>query len=168
MQWLIDIIKEWIQAQGYALESWVLAKGYATEAWVAAQIFVLFSWVVDQHYLTTSFVDRGDPAAHDFIKTDFTRDGAWHELDLSGIVPAGAKAVSLALTIRSSTVMALCKFRTKGNANEINRSMAWTQVANIWVGNDLVVPLSSDRKIEYNIANIVWTFIKLNVKGWWL
>lgn len=37
MEWLIDIIKEWVVAQAYATEAWVLAKVYATEAWVLAK-----------------------------------------------------------------------------------------------------------------------------------
>ena len=54
MQWLIDIIKEWIIAQGY------LTKGY---------------------------VKRDDPVNADFAMGDFTKDGTWHDLDLSSIVP---------------------------------------------------------------------------------
>jgi len=39
------------------------------------------------------FEDRGDPAVYDYDKNDLTKDGAWHDLDLSGIVPENAKAV---------------------------------------------------------------------------
>ncbi|GAH71411.1 unnamed protein product, partial [marine sediment metagenome] len=41
----------------------------------------------------TGFVDRGDPAAYDYAKEDLTIDGAWHDMDLSGIVSEFAKAV---------------------------------------------------------------------------
>lgn len=146
MQWLIDIIKEWVQAQGYALESWVEAKGY----------------------LTTGFVDRGDPVDEDFDITDFTCDNTWRELDLSAIVPAGAKAVSLYFTTRCSVIQKYWSFRNADNVNLNNISRIRPQIANFFDAGDFTVPVSTNRKIHYNCSDgCVWT-VFLTVKGWWL
>jgi len=48
------------------------------------------------------FVDRGDPASVDFVYTDLTRDGAWHELDISAFIPAIARGVLIELDIESA------------------------------------------------------------------
>lgn len=134
MQWLIDIVKEWIQAQGY---------------------------------LTTSFVDRGDPATTDFSIGDFTKDGIWHVLNLSGIVPTDAKAVSLLLTVTNTTVAAFAYFRTAGNLNTRNLSQAITQVSGVGLGNDIVLPLDENLRVEYVFFPAGWLVINLTVKGWW-
>lgn len=134
MQWLIDLIKEWIIAQGY---------------------------------LTTSYVDRGDPAADDFTAIDFTRDGTWYTLDLSGIIPANVKAVSLSFITLSGLAGKRARFRTLGNANEFNISLVGIQVANMLIGHDLIIAPDADGKIEYKLDAGGWAIVTLNVKGWW-
>lgn len=113
------------------------------------------------------FVNRGDPAAHDFTLLDFTTDEAWYDLDLSSIVPASAKAVVFQLWMRGNTVNRYAQFRTKGNAFSINSSLLYTQIAAVYKAGDLIVPLNSDRIIQYKFKNIVWVTINLTVKGWW-
>lgn len=146
MQWLIDIIKEWVLAQGYATQAWVQAQGY----------------------LTTSFVDRGDPAIEDFNSGDITDDDAWHDMDLSGIVPAGAKAVAISVSMLAVQTGLAFYLRRKGNANAFNVAVGYTQVAYLAKGLDLVVPLDGDRFIQYNAANGNWLVLDVTVKGWWL
>lgn len=113
------------------------------------------------------FVDRGDPAAADFDKTDFTADATYRDLDLSGIVPEGAKAVVFLLYIDNALVGSPARFRTAGNANEVNTAQASTQVAGIPLVVDLVCPLSAARHIEYYFRAVVWINIFFTVKGWW-
>jgi len=48
------------------------------------------------------FVDRGDPAAVDFVYTDLITDGTWRELDLSAFIPATARGVLIELDIESA------------------------------------------------------------------
>lgn len=145
MQWLIDIVTEWIVAQGYALQSWVEAKGY----------------------LTTAFVNRGDPAVADLTDADLSTDGAWHTIDLSSIVPAGTKAVALFCLIFDDAAQSELSFRTNGNVNNSNLSSLYTQVANIINSADVVVPLDANRNIQYKAANVGWIAIEITVKGWW-
>lgn len=134
MQWLIDLIKEWVQAQGY---------------------------------LTTGFVDRGDPENADFEAGDFIKDSSWRNLDLSGIVPTTAKAVLFALDIIATTTHEKCRFRKKGNVFEKNMSSLFTQVAYISKAADMVCPIGTDGLLEYNIDAATWGAIRFTVKGWW-
>lgn len=146
MQWLIDIIKDWIVAQGYALQSWVQAQGY----------------------LTTSFIDRGDPAAVDFGTGDFTKDSTWRDLDLSGIIPAGAKAACATVSMLAVQTNLAFYLRKKGNSNAANVAVGYTQVGYITKGLDLIVALDADRKCQYNISAGTWMVVDFTVKGWWL
>ena len=135
MQWLIDIITDWITAQGY---------------------------------LTTSFVDRGDPADYDFIESDLTLDGNWHDMDLSGIVPDGAKAVSIRIDTITGTATAYSAFRKKGNTNESNSANALHPIANNANSTDLLCPISDARFIQYKFQSVPWFYIVISIKGWWL
>lgn len=117
----------------------------------------------------TYFVDRGDPSGGDFNAASYTKDGAFHDLDLSSIVPAGAKAVLMRIYFKSDTVGVQLIFRKKGNANTFNISSVFVQVANTFIGYDLVVPCSTARVIQYNVsASGTWANIDTVVGGWWL
>jgi len=135
MQWLIDIIKEWVQSQSY---------------------------------LSTSFVDRGDPATADFNNIDFTKDGNWRDLDLSGIIPTSAKAAAISVSMIAVQTGLAFYLRTKGNVNSSNVAVGYTQVAYLAKGLDLVVPLNSNRECQYNVAPGTWLVLDVTVKGWWL
>jgi len=134
IEWLIDIIKEWVGAQGF---------------------------------LQTGFVDRGDPAAYDFTSTAFTKDSAWHELDLSGIIPTNVKAVAVSIVVSNTTAGKLFRLRTNGNANTMNNAIINTQVALLFYGSDLIVAPDANRKIEYFATSAGWLTINFTVKGWW-
>lgn len=99
-------------------------------------------------YIMGKYADRGDPAVPDFTEADLIMDGAWHELDLSGIV-AAAGANHL-VHIRSwEDVMP--NIREVGNVNDLNIGAEW-------------VMMNADRKIEYK--NFGGNFTKLVVRGW--
>jgi hypothetical protein len=111
------------------------------------------------------FVDRGDPAASDYTALS---PGNWIALDLSGIVPAGAKSVVLRVGIGYTEAGKKIMFRKKGNVNAINISEITTQVANGSITQDVIVACDDNRMIEYklDIGTIIaeWVIIK----GWWL
>lgn len=111
--------------------------------------------------------DRGDPAAYDFTTVDFTTNGAWHDLDLSGVVPAGAKTVCLGMHIADNIPGVDFYLRKNGNANAVNQTWMEILVANAYVHADAIVQIDTDRKIEYWASNTTWSAIFLTVKGWW-
>lgn len=112
--------------------------------------------------------DRGDPAGNDFTKVDLTTDGNWHDLDLSSIVPEHAKAVLLYYRFRSNTVDSYVSFRENGNVNTFNKEQGRIPVAGTVQDRTGIVSLDTNRKIEYRIQNIVWDFIDIVIRGWWL
>jgi len=113
------------------------------------------------------FVDRGDPAAYDYDKTDLTIDGAWHDLDLSAIVPAKAKAVFLLGHVEGAAVDWAIIFRKNGNGNEIVHSGMETLRAGVERHRSSICAIDDDRIIEYKADNENWTSLNLVVKGWW-
>jgi len=135
MQWLINIVKEWVETEGY---------------------------------LTEAFVNRGDPADNDFSLPNFIADGNYHDLDLSGIVPAGATAVSLDCALLANAVSAQIFLRTDGNVEVANEAHANTHTAMSVAVADLLVPLTASRIIEYKLNDVTWFAVDLTVKGWWL
>lgn len=136
-------------------------------SWTAPQTF---STVTVTGELTTGygfFHDRGDPSSSDKTAANFTTDDTWRDLDLSSIVPAGTKTISLRLTVRDDAAGSLLAFRKNGNSNGINDGEIYTQVANVYNSADILVACDSNRVIEYKATNTTWTDIYLVVKGWW-
>lgn len=112
------------------------------------------------------FIDRGDPANVDWALEDFTADGAWHDLDLTSVVPAGASAVAFACVIFNTIEGKTIAFRTNGNSNSCNTSL----VSNVAVGvisQDIIIAPDANGVIEYNTTAGGWLSLNLSVKGWW-
>lgn len=117
--------------------------------------------------LVQMFVDRGDPAAYDYAKTDLVLNGTWQDLDLSLLVPAGAKAILLCAHIEGNAVDWRIDFRKKGNTNEINHCGMDTLRANVERHRTSVVACDANRVIQYNADNQAWTTLNLAIRGWW-
>jgi len=117
--------------------------------------------------LIQMFVDRGDPTAYDYAKEDLTIDGAWHDLNLSALVPAGAKAVLLIGHLEGAAVDWKINFRKKGNTNEVNHCDMETIRAGVTRHRSSIVALDANRVIQYNADNQAWTALDLAIRGWW-
>ena len=117
--------------------------------------------------LVQMYVDRGDPAAYDYAKTDLTLDGAWHDLNLSALVAIGAKAVFIIGHVLGAGAEWAIIFRKKGNTNEINHGGMQTLRANVTRHRSSIVALDSDRVIQYKADNQAWTTLDLAIRGWW-
>ena len=116
-------------------------------------------------HLSLYYIDRGDPSSYDFNETDFTTDLQWHDLDLSSIVPEGAKLVHIRVRLACFDLAGL-QFRKKGNNNGINTAIMKLQVANIFYYEDLFVACDSDRKIQYLASNVTWDNLDVTIRGW--
>ena len=111
--------------------------------------------------------DRGDAAAADFTEATLTADNAFHDLDLSAIIPAGTPAVLLAVEYTSTSASQSIVFRKKGNTHAINEGELTTQVATKKVAADILVACDANRKIQYLITDPVPpTAINITVRGW--
>lgn len=111
------------------------------------------------------FVDRGDPSSADFDETDLTVAGSWTDLDLSGIIPAGTTAVVLKVGVADNAVEQSLRLRTKGNSNAENVSQVTTQVSNVGIVADCIVPTGGLQLIQYYLSATM-DLIEVTVKGW--
>ena len=112
------------------------------------------------------FINRGDPTTEDFITGNFILDGAWHDLNLGSIVPAGAVAVLLELRINNSGAGRHAMFRKKGNTNNYNVAKWYTQAGGKIVSGDIWSFCDTNRVIQYQFYTGGWSLIGLTVRGW--
>ncbi|MFA5763644.1 MAG: hypothetical protein WC915_02440 [archaeon] len=117
---------------------------------------------------TGGYVDRGDPSNWDFTTTDFIADSAWHDLDLSAIVPAGAKAVSIKLYVDKTVANRVVSLRKKGNTNTIAGITINTQSASFGIYGNGIVGCDSDQVVEYYAQSGAWPTFNLVVTGWFI
>lgn len=113
------------------------------------------------------YVDRGDPASYDFAKEALLLDGAWHDLDLSSIVPKTARAVFIIGHVEGNGIDWKIMFRKNGNTNEINHGGMETLRANVERHRSSIVAIGNDQIIEYKADNENWATLDLAVRGWW-
>ena len=113
------------------------------------------------------FVDRGDPAAVDFVDTDLTIDGAWHTLNLSAIIPKVAKSILLKSRVQAGGIGDRIRYRRAGNSNEINTCSCEALRANALRRRMSVVAVNGAQEIEYNADNVAWATLEIIVRGWW-
>ena len=111
------------------------------------------------------FVSRGEVSAWD---TDISgaSDSNWHELNFSSIVQVGAKAVLLRVAIVSGAASNNFGFRAYGSNSSYNISEIYTQSTG-YFETDIICPLGSNGKLEYNAHGVTWTHAFIYVKGWW-
>jgi len=116
------------------------------------------------------YVWRGEQNDCDWDQTTLILDSAFHELDLGGIIPAGASAVNMFARVKNPTVGFNVKFQMKkqGAIHTQYTCILRPQVADIWIGGLYPIKLSDDRKIEYNARSLTLCEVKLVIRGWWL
>lgn len=122
-----------------------------------------------QEAIDMKYVDRGDPAAPDFLVGAFTTDGLWHDIDLSAIVPPEAANHLVHIGVDAFTAVAGSSMRLAktGNVNDWNSAGdAYTGVSPSYA-LDCWVMLDANRKIRYMFSNVAWAFINLTIRGWW-
>lgn len=117
--------------------------------------------------LVDMFVDRGDPAAYDWAKTDLTTDGAWHDLDISSIVPKSAKAILIIGHLVGNGVDWTIRFKKYGQTNDINLGCMETIRAMVDRRRMMICAVDSNQKVQYKIDNKAWSTLELAIRGWW-
>ncbi len=113
------------------------------------------------------FVNRGDPNLAELTIINIIPDGNWHDFDISGIIDKDAHAVLLSYWIINTNINRWIQFRPKSNVNDFNMSRIQTEVANVGISGDLVVPLDENHELQYKSVLTNWAFVRITVKGWW-
>lgn len=119
---------------------------------------------------TERTVDRGDPAANDWTKATLAIDNAWHDLDLSGILPraAAGKFVMFRLVINNTVLGEEVYIREKGNAQFFNTLYARSAVTAERLIYDALVKCDADRQVEYLVTDTgVWNMCNILIRGWY-
>ncbi len=128
-------------------------------------------WLIDLVIKTIGippcYVSRGDYSGADYDHTTLIADSAFHELDLSAIVPEGATAVKLHCKMTSAIVATKLRLRPGGYIHSGFHCTLRSQVANVTVGALITVGLSTDRKIGYQYTTGVPGVRSITVQGWW-
>jgi len=113
-----------------------------------------------------TFTSRGDPAAWDWSVGNFTTNGLWQNLDLSGIIAEGSKRVEFRYAIGDGSSLEFY-LRKNGNSNAVNIDAATTLHATMPTRGTFRVDCDSNRQIQYWATNASWNVINLVVSGWW-
>lgn len=117
-------------------------------------------------FIGVSWYDRGDVAAYDYTAGTLTADGAWHDLDISGIVGIGRRKVLFQGFLEDNAGGKKMLMRTKGNTNEINVASAITQVAAKQCDRNVFVYTDVNGIIQYKIEVATWASIDVVIRGW--
>ena len=112
------------------------------------------------------FVGR-DPAALDYAVGALTTDGATHDLNLSAIVPVGAKAVLFAVGIQDDATNKSFTLYKKGQTYLFNYAGGNIIVVNLPHYFEAVVECDANRVVSYIASNTTWAIIDITVRGWW-
>ena len=113
------------------------------------------------------YITRGDPDAWDYNIGDFRIEQTWRELNLSGLVPAGAKAVHVRVGLKNNIINETFSLKKFGQTNSYVGVTGRPLIGTLLYEYDWIVAISEDRKLEYRITdNGTWTQINFCVKGW--
>jgi len=116
---------------------------------------------------SAGYVDRGDDAtAFDFQLSGMTIDGAYHDMDLSGISGAGRRLVHIRVSVSVSTPSLAFNFRTKGNSSVRNTFQRSNMGTGVLYRYDGWVYTDANGEIEYNFNTGTYVAIEVLVRGW--
>ena len=114
------------------------------------------------------YVDRGDPETIDFDINSFVLDGGYHDLDLSAIIPINTQLVLLRLVQQAALVGKGIYFRKKGYTNSVNEDGKRSQVADVYLRDNLYVTPNAAGIIEYWTNLVITDVLEVTVAGWWV
>jgi hypothetical protein len=109
-------------------------------------------------------------ASYGFTIGSFTRDGAWHDLDLSSILPAGTTSFWCRCIIEADAASKGFGLRENGQTGDSDAHFAFTQVADTSLYQDLgPIGVDASRVCEYyatNESGFTWGIMSLVVTAY--
>lgn len=113
-----------------------------------------------------NYVHRGVAASQDFEAGDLTIDGSFHDLDLSGIIDAGAVLVLIHVVMLGDAADKEVTMLPTGNDSNYAAVQCQTQVANVRRDCQMWVEPDGDRKTRYKVESATWAQLSFTVQGW--
>ena len=114
------------------------------------------------------FVDRGIISDYDFDEGSLTQDGAYHDLDLSAIIPCGNIPVLIQFVCNHTVATKYMKVKKKGATNDYQAFVYCVHTADKDMRGECIVFCDKDRKLEYLFDAPAWLGSRLTVMGWWV
>jgi hypothetical protein len=121
---------------------------------------------INNKTIVNSLADYAKPVAladqngWDYTMSNFTLDGNTHALDISSKIPVTAKYVILDISIQSNSTLGSCYFFKYGNTYYYTGVRP--QVLSQEFDTQIIVPVDSNRKINYRGSNLYFLFVKIN------
>jgi len=114
------------------------------------------------------FVPRSTISGYDFTAGDFTRDGAWHELNLSALIASNAKGVGIHCDVINSGGNRVLAFAPHGLGSAYfrwgDRAMTASET---WTMSFPFVPIIGGPSIDYFFQDSSFGTVNLSILGWW-
>lgn len=115
------------------------------------------------------FMKKPDQQSYDFTLSDFTIDDNYHDLDLSTLIPAGAKVVLLWGAYKTNTADSEARLAQYGHTGLYLKTLRHQHVVNVGQDIDCLMPVDSNRKIQYAFASgPTYVYINLQVVAWFI
>ena len=114
-----------------------------------------------------TFVPRTPSGAWDFSTGSFTADSAWHSLDVSSIVPSGAKLALVhagAVSGSAGSVFFVAPYGFTGAAGYLSLHCS---VAGREIDGTCFIAMDSNQKLNYYCNPAVSTRV-IAILGWWI
>lgn len=112
--------------------------------------------------------NRGDEDVEDWLVGDLVKDGNWHDLDLTSIIPIGASLVLIKIKASHTISTQVIAFRTKGVINDNAVQYRYThETAAVFIYDDLMLQPDSNGIIQYKFGSAeTWIVLSLRIMGW--
>lgn len=109
-------------------------------------------------------------ASYDYLIATFTRDGVWHDLDLSSILPVGTTKFWCRVIVKADAAIKIFGFRANGKTGDSDSHYSATAVANVNYYGDLgPIGVDAGRIVEYfctNESGFTWGIISMVVTAY--
>jgi len=113
-----------------------------------------------------NIVHRGTMETQDFTYSDFDFSAGFHTLDMSSVVPVGAKFVFFLVNMVSPTVGRYFLCRHPGDTGQWNSGVLFAQVVDQAIRKTMLCGLNAAREIEYMIHADGFSTFDITVRAW--
>jgi len=111
-------------------------------------------------------VYRGNVTEADWEAADLTIDDAYHDLDLSSVVPVGTTHVQMVVQGLSADITMAFQLKEKDSTNAVVARNMNIRVTVKPYMRETWLAVNADRIVEYNSTVGTWLMLRLTVTAW--
>lgn len=109
----------------------------------------------------------GVASGHDWGLGDLVMDGAWHVLDTSALVPAGAIAIAWRLVVLATALGKFMMVAENGSSDGAKRGMCRANTTGWYYESCPIVQCTSARTVQYYLSAAGISNYGMTVMGWY-